>query len=178
MRQIWGKIPDISWSFDTALVLFNFTKASVGAEFTHTAPLCCFISCEAHILYMFSLDGPASLITRFSLTPGSAVWRIWIHKKVKAQHVLMTMCSPPSFIKLPWLLLIYLLFSRLMQTIIIMTLSPPQCYDFLLTAQLLWLGTHTLCCIYAACTCILVRNKLVFFFFYICLKKDSDFRRI
>lgn len=142
-----GKIPDLSWSLDTASVLFDFTKASVVAEFTHTAPLCCFISCEAHILYMFSLDGPASLITQFSMTPGSAVWRIWIHKKVKAQYVLMTMCSPPfPFIKLPWLLLIYLLLSHLMQTIISMTLSPPQCYDFLLTAQLLWLGTHTLCC--------------------------------
>lgn len=157
--QIWGKIPNISGSFDTASVFFDFTKASMGAEFTHTAPLCSFISCEAHILYMFSLDGPASLITQFSMTPGSAVWRIWIHIKVKAQYVLMTMCSPPfPFIKLPWLLLIYRL-SCLMQTIIIMTLSPPQCYDFLLTAQLLWLGTHTLCCIHAACTtCILVRD--------------------
>lgn len=30
-----------------------------------------------------------------------------------------------------------------MQAIVVMTLGPLHCYDFLLTAQLLWLGTRT-----------------------------------
>lgn len=133
------KIRVMKFSHNSGIIKFHegFKREQSPAR---AALLCRSISCETHILYMFSLDGPRFLNHSVFHDPSVCS----LESIRPPTRGLNSICfdgnvqSSFSFHKntvVPFHLASTL--SRLVQTIVILTFSPLHCYDFLLTAQLL-----------------------------------------